>query len=172
MSKLGNAQVKTRIFHQNKHIRLKINQVLFTKTDVAQNSSQIKQYFYQSVLNILEMQKMSSYEKSDAIAEAFIGLEIKLDYIKEQQKLLSKLKKQIEIATEFAKEEVSKAFLSLGVSKLEGLKVSSITASKETNKTVTKLQILNEDELLKAGYFKVELDREAVEQALLSADKF
>ncbi len=134
-------------------------------------NSQIKQYFYQSVLNILEMQKMSSYEKSDAIAEAFIGLEIKLDYIKEQQKLLSKLKKQIEIATEFAKEEVSKALLSLGVSKLEGLKVSSITASKETNKTVTKLEILNEDELLKAGYFKVELDREAVEQALLSADQ-
>ena len=81
------------------------------------------------------------------------------------------LKKQIEIATEFAKEEVSKALLSLGVSKLEGLKVSSITASKETNKTVTKLEILNEDELLKAGYFKVELDREAVEQALLSADQ-
>lgn len=37
--------------------------------------------------------------------------------------------------------------------------------------TVAKLQILNEDELLKAGYFKVELDLEAIEEALLSADK-
>ena len=51
------------------------------------------------------------------------------------------------------------------------MKVSSITASKETVKSVAKLQILNEDELLKAGYFKVELDLEAIEEALLSADK-
>ena len=51
------------------------------------------------------------------------------------------------------------------------MKVSSITASKETVKSVAKLQILNEDELLKAGYFKVELDLQAVEEALLSADK-
>ena len=59
----------------------------------------------------------------------------------------------------------------MGITKHEGIKVSSITASKETVKTVAKLQILNEDELLKAGYFKVELDLEAIEEALLSADK-
>jgi uncharacterized ubiquitin-like protein YukD len=84
---------------------------------------------------------------------------------------LTNLKKQIEISKELAKEEVSKALLSFGITKLEGIKVSSITASKETVKTVAKLQILNEDELLKAGYFKVELDLEAIEEALLSADK-
>ena len=33
------------------------------------------------------------------------------------------LKKQIEIAKELAKEEVSKALLSFGVTKLEGMKV-------------------------------------------------
>ena len=84
---------------------------------------------------------------------------------------MTNLKKQIEISKELAKEEVSKALLSFGITKLEGIKVSSITASKETVKTVAKLQILNEDELLKAGYFKVELDLEAIEEALLSADK-
>ena len=50
------------------------------------------------------------------------------------------------------------------------MKVSSITASKETVKSVAKLQILNEDELLKAGYFKVELDLQAIEETLLSGD--
>lgn len=132
---------------------------------------QAKQWFYKSVINILENQKLSSFTKADQIADAFISLDSKLDYIVEQQRLLSSLKKQIEIAKEFAKEEVSKALLLFGVTKLEGMKVSSITASKETVKSVAKLEILNEDKLIKAGYFKVELDLQAVEEALLSADK-
>lgn len=132
---------------------------------------QARNWFYQSVISILENQNLSSFSKCDAISEAFISLDSKLDYIIEQQRLLANLKKQIEIAKELAKEEISKALLSFGVTKLEGMKVSSITASKETVKSVAKLQILNEDELLKAGYFKVELDLQAVEEALLSADK-
>ena len=134
-------------------------------------NNQAKQWFYQSVINILENQNLTSFTKADQIADAFISLDSKLDYIVEQQRLLASLKKQIEISKELAKEEVSKALLSFGITKLEGIKVSSITASKETVKTVAKLQILNEDELLKAGYFKVELDLEAIEEALLSADK-
>ncbi len=132
---------------------------------------QAKNWFYQSVINILENQNLSSFTKADQIADAFISLDSKLEYIVEQQRLLASLKKQIEIAKELAKEEVSKALLSFGVTKLEGMKVSSITASKETVKSVAKLEILNEDELLRAGYFKVELDLQAVEEALLSADK-
>lgn len=132
---------------------------------------QARNWFYQSVISILENQNLTSFTKADQIADAFISLDSKLDYIVEQQRLLVSLKKQIEIAKELAKEEVSKALLSFGVTKLEGMKVSSITASKETVKSVAKLQILNEDELLKAGYFKVELDLQAIEESLLSADK-
>ena len=132
---------------------------------------QARNWFYQSVISILENKNLSSFTKADQIADAFISLDSKLNYIVEQQRLLTNLKKQIEISKELAKEEVSKALLSFGITKLEGIKVSSITASKETVKTVAKLQILNEDELLKAGYFKVELDLEAIEEALLSVDK-
>ena len=42
---------------------------------------------------------------------------------------------------------------------------------KASENTVAKLQVLNRDELLKLGYFKVVLDEEAVEEALLSADR-
>lgn len=133
-------------------------------------NDQAKKWFTQSVKDILES-KLSSFTKSDVIAEAFISIDAKIDYIKEQQTLLSNLKKQLELAKTYAKEEVSNTLQSFGVSKLEGLKVSSITATKPTNKSVAKLEILNKDELLKLGYFKVILDEEAVEQALLSADK-
>lgn len=132
---------------------------------------QARDWFRQSITNILENPKLTSFYKCDAISEAFISLDVKLQYLKEQQRLLANLKKQLEIAKDLAKEEVSKALVSFGVSKLEGMKVSSITASKESVKTVAKLEILDKEALLRAGYFKVELDIPAVEEALLSADK-
>ena len=134
-------------------------------------TAQSKEWFQQSVMNVLEAPTVSSYEKSDRLAEVFIALDVKIDYIKEQQRLLASLKKQLEQAKSYAKEETANALISLGVKKLEGLTISSITASKPTDKSVAKLEILDEDALLSAGYFKVELDREAVEQALLSADQ-
>jgi len=56
-------------------------------------NSQSKQYFYQSVMNILQVPKMSSFQKADAISHAFVSLDARVAYIKEQQKLLANLKK-------------------------------------------------------------------------------
>ena len=135
-------------------------------------NSQCKEWFYQSVLKLLQAPNLSAFMKADRLAEAFANLDVKIDYIKEQQRLLTHLKQQLELAKTYGKEEISKALLSFGVTKLEGLKISSLTVSKATQQSVAKLEILDEDALLKAGFFKVELvDLEAVEQALLSADQ-
>ena len=130
-----------------------------------------KKWFTQSVMNILKAPTQSSFAKADRIAEVFLSLDAKIDYIKEQQRLLASLKKQLEHAKSTAKVEVSNALTSFGVTKLEGLAISSITATKATDKSVAKLEILDEDELLNRGFFKVEVDKEAVEKALLSADQ-
>jgi len=134
-------------------------------------TTQSKEWFHQSVMNILKAPTQSSFAKADSIAEAFTSLDAKIDYIKEQQRVLANLKKQLELAKSLAKVEVSNALISLGVTKLEGLAISSITATKATDKSVAKLEILDEDELLNRGFFKVEVDTEAVEKALLSADQ-
>ena len=134
-------------------------------------TTQSKEWFNQSVMNILKAPTLSSFAKADRIAEVFTSIDVKIDYIKEQQKLLASLKKQLELAKAYAKIEVSNSIISLGVTKLEGLAVSSITATKATDKSVAKLEVLDEDALFNAGYFKVELDTEAIERALLSADQ-
>jgi hypothetical protein len=134
-------------------------------------TTQSKEWFNQSVMNILQAPTQSSFAKADRIAEVFVSIDVKIDYIKEQQRLLASLKKQLELAKSYAKVEVSNALISLGVTKLEGLAISSITASKATDKSIATLEILDEDELLNRGFFKVEVDREAVEKALLSADQ-
>ena len=132
---------------------------------------QSKEWFHQSVMDILKAPTQSSFAKADRIAEVFTSIDVKINYIKEQQKLLASLKKQFELAKSYAKVEVSNSLTSLGVSKIEGLAISSITATKATDKSVAKLVILDEDELLNRGFFKVELDKEAIEKALLSADQ-
>lgn len=128
-----------------------------------------KKWFSQSLQEVLES-NVDSYSKCDVIADIFTSIDSKLSYIKDQQDLLSNLKKQLELAKNHAKEEVSTLLSSYGLSKLEGLKVSSITVSEESNKHVPKLEIYNKDELLKLGFFTVILDEKAVEKALLSAD--
>jgi len=132
---------------------------------------QSREWFNQSVMNILQAPTQSSFAKADRVAEAFTSIDVKIDYIKEQQKLLASLKKQLEVAKNYAKVEVSNSLISLGVTKLEGLAVSSITATKATDKSVAKLVVLDEDELLNRGFFKIELDKEAIKKALLSADQ-
>lgn len=134
-------------------------------------TTQSKEWFAQSITNILESPSLASYAKADQIAEVFISIDAKINYIKEQQRLLASLKKQLELAKATAKVEVSTALTSFGVSKLEGLAISSITVSEATHTTKATLEILDEDALITAGYYKVTVDTDAVEQALLSADK-
>ncbi len=135
------------------------------------DSSNSKEWFYDSIIAILENQNISHYKKSDTISEIFTSIDSKIDYIKEQQKLLANLKKQLELARSNGKEQVAKALSSFGIRKIEGLAYSSITVSEATQKINSKLLILNEKALLHAGFFTVVLDTKAVEEALLSADQ-
>lgn len=135
------------------------------------DSPSSKEWFYDSIIAILENQNISHYKKSDSIAEIFVSLDSRIDYIKEQQKLLASLKKQLELARINGKEQVAKAIDSFGITKIEGLAYSSITVSEATQKSSSKLLVLDEKALLHAGFFTVVLDTKAVEEALLSADQ-
>ncbi|MBU1777981.1 MAG: hypothetical protein KJ899_15250 [Gammaproteobacteria bacterium] len=117
-------------------------------------SNQSKEWFHQSIMNVLQAPIRSSFAKADAIAKVFTSVDAKIEYIKEQQRLLANLKKQLELAQSLAKVEVSNALASFGVTKLEGLAISSITASKATDKSVAKLEILDENALINAGTLK------------------
>lgn len=66
-------------------------------------TKQSQEWFHQSVMNILQAPTQSSFAKADKIAEVFISLDLKIDYIKEQQKLLASLKKQLEQAKSYAR---------------------------------------------------------------------
>jgi len=135
------------------------------------DSPSSKEWFYDSVISILSNDKLSFYKKSDIISDAFFDIDSKLDFIKEKQKHLASMKKQLESAKAIGKTQVAKALQSLGVDKLEGLSVSSISVTKESTSTTAILEVLDEQALIHAGFFSVVLDKEAVQQALISADQ-
>jgi len=136
-------------------------------TDNAENL----EWFFGTIASILEDNRIPYFKKTDKISNALINIDYKIEYIKEQIKLLQHMKKQLGVSRTKAKEQIAKALTSYGLDKLEGVQVSSITVvpSIKTNKTVIK--ILDEDALIKAGFFSVVIDTEAVEQALYSADQ-
>ena len=51
-------------------------------------SAQSKEWFHQSVMNILQAPTVSSFIKTDRISEVFTSLDSKMEYIKEQQPVM------------------------------------------------------------------------------------
>ena len=135
------------------------------------DNTENREWFYGTVVSILEDARLPFFTKTDRLASALLSIDARAEYIKEQIKLLQHMKKQLELSRTNAKTEVAKAFTSFGIDKLEGVQVSSITVvpAKETSKT--KIRILDENALIKAGFFTVVVDEAAVEEALYSADQ-
>jgi len=135
------------------------------------NNPETKEWFYGSIVSILQNEAMPYFTKADKLANAFITIDSKIQYIKEQTKLLQQVKKQLESSRINAREQVAKALASFDVSKLEGVTISSITVSPASQTSKTYVEALDKDALIRAGYFTVIVDMEAVEAALYSADQ-
>ena len=135
------------------------------------NNLETKEWFYGSIVSILENEHLPYFTKADRIANAFMTIDSKIAYIKEQTKLLQQVRKQLETSRSNAKEEVAKALDSFGVTKLEGVACSSITINPASETSKTLLEPIDKDALIRGGYFTVIVDMEAVEEALYSADQ-
>ena len=135
------------------------------------DNPETKEWFYGSIVSILQNEAMPYFTKADKIANAFMNIDSKIQYIKEQTKLLQQVKKQLELSRTNAKEQVAKALTSFDVSKLEGVTISSITVNPASEIHKTFVEALDKDALIRAGFFTVVVDMDAVEEALYSADQ-
>ena len=104
--------------------------------------------------------------KCDYIGFSIASIDDKVDAIDEEIQELQQLKKNLKSAKEIALTTGAEVFQSYGIDKLEGAGISSITVTKGTIKSKATLEILNEEELIKLGYFKVVLDEDAVIEGL------
>ncbi len=115
--------------------------------------------------SILESDKDFT-RKCDYIGFSIASIDDKVDAIDEEIKELQELKKRLKSAKDIALTIGAEVFQSYGIDKLEGAGISSITVTKASSKSKTTLQILNEEALIKLGYFTVSVDEDAVIEAL------
>ena len=106
---------------------------------------------------------------ADYVYRAISNIDDGVKRIDEAIEELQEIKKDMKSQQEVIKIGTAKWLSSNGIDKIQGDIVSSLTVSqKETTK---ELIILNEESLINAGYFKIELDKTAIKNALLDGVK-
>jgi len=103
--------------------------------------------------------------KCDYIGFSIAHLDAEVASIDEEIKELQSLKKQLKQAKDITLKVGAEVFAEYGVERLEGVGISSITMTKPTSKTKSSIDILDEESLVKLGYYIIQVDAKAVEEA-------
>jgi len=120
------------------------------------DNSQTKLIFKDEIKNLLEDKNKKEFEKADLIAEMFLDIDEKIDYLKSQIKLLNTIKKQLEISKQKAKEIIAEIFKEYGIDRLNGVMISSLTITPEKEEIKEHIIVKDEEVLIKLGYAKVD----------------
>ena len=137
---------------------------------VERASLESQEWLKREFRTILESEKDYT-RKADYIGFSIVSIDNKINGIDEEIKELQELKANLKAAKEIALITGAEIFKEYGIDKIEGLGISSITIAKESTKTKTKLKVLNENALIKEGYFKVVLDTDSIIEAYSKADE-
>lgn len=109
--------------------------------------------------------------KTDYIGLSIISIDEKVKGIDEEIKELQELKKGLKTAKEIALEVGSEVFHEYGIEKLEGTGVSSISITEPSMTSKLKLNILDHEALINAGFYKKIVDEELVLELMSGADE-
>lgn len=123
------------------------------------------EWFKQYVRQILESDK-PYYAKADYIALSIIDLQSKIDYLSEEIKSMSALKKSLMEAKALALEATASVLSEYGIDRLDGAMVSSITITPSKAKLTETFKIIDEQALIQLGYCSVIVDEKAVREAM------
>ena len=127
-------------------------------------NNQAKLLFKEEIKSILEDNKKKEFEKADFIADIFLDVDEKIDYLKSQIKLLNTIKKQLEISKQRGREVIAEVFEEYGIDRLNGVMVSSLTITPAKDEIKEHINIKDEKSLIELGYAKV--DEKKLQKAL------
>lgn len=114
--------------------------------------------------SILESNKDFT-RKCDYIGFSIASIDSKVASIDDEIKELKELKTNLKEAKSIAVAVGAKVFAEYGIDKIEGSALSSITVVPAKHKVLQKIEILDEDELIKAGYWIKVADEDALLEA-------
>ena len=103
--------------------------------------------------------------KCDYIGYSISSIDEKILLLDTQIKELQNYKNHLKAAKDIVLTTGAKVFESYGISKIEGAGISSITLTTASSTPKTIINPMNEEELIKAGFYKKVLDDKAIEKA-------
>ena len=116
---------------------------------------------------VLESDKEST-RKCDYLGYSILNIDAKLHLLEEEIKELRHLKEHLKSAKELALEVGAELLGEYGITKLEGMGISSISVYQPMHQPKLTLSIINETILMEAGFVKRVVDIEAIKEAYLS----
>jgi len=127
------------------------------------------EWFKNYVRQVLESNK-PYHAKADYIGLSIKELDNKISYISDDIKELQALKKNLTLAKTTALEATAEVLAEYGIDRLDGTAISSITITPKKSKTKDTLNIINSEELIKLGYFRVIVDEQSVKEAMCTLE--
>jgi len=130
-----------------------------------------KEWFRNYLKEILESDK-PYYQKSDYIALSFMELDNKIDYLTNEIKQLTELKKKLQQAKTLGLEVTAQVLQEYGIEKMEGTAISSLTITPPKTKTKEVIRIKDPQKVMELGYVKFSVDEKAVKESLPHIELF
>lgn len=127
------------------------------------------EWFKNYVRQILESDK-PYYAKADYIGLSIQELQNKIDYLSEEIKEMSALKKSLTEAKALALEATASVLGEYGIDRLDGAMLSSITITPQKTKLTETFKITDEQALIQLGYCSVIVDEKGVREAMMSLE--
>lgn len=128
-----------------------------------------QEWFKNYVRQVLESNK-PYYTKADYIGLSIQEIQNKIDYLAEDMKEMSALKKNLSLAKATALEATAAVLSEYGIDRLDGTSISSITITPKKTKLTETFKIINPDALIKLGYYTVIVDEQSVKDAMLTVE--
>ena len=130
-----------------------------------------KEWFKNYLKEVLESDK-PYYVKSDYIALSFMELDNKIDYLTNEIKTLTVLKKKLQQAKTLGLEIAAETLNEYGIEKMEGTAISSLTIAPPKTKTKESIRIKDPQKVMELGYVSFSVDEKAVKEALHHKEMF
>lgn len=128
-----------------------------------------KEYLTQEYINILESNKPYS-KKCDYIGFSLLSIKEKICLVDEEIQNLEEYKQKLMEAYEIAFCVGAKVFNTYGITKIEGTAISSITVTRSSETSKLELTILDEEALVKQGFYKKVIDENKVLESYINGE--
>ena len=143
------------------------NYRLQTEMERIQPDSQ--EWYKDYVRQVLESNK-PYHAKADYLGLSIQEIQNKIDYLSSDIQEMTVLKKSLTQAKATALEATATVLAEYGIDRLDGTSISSITITPHKTKLKETFRVINEEALIKLGYFSVVVDEQAVKEAMLTQE--